>query len=250
MKVYIIIPAYNEETMISKVIADIKQTISLSNIIVIDDGSQDQTAKIAKQAGAQVLRHIINRGQGAALMTGTDYALRQGAEIIVHFDADDQHQPLDIINLIKPIAEGKAEAVLGSRFLKSKVKNSSQKFIENYILLSRRIVLKLALMHQWFFSGLKVTDSHCGLRAFSRVAAQKIKITQDRMAHASEILDQIARHKLKFVEAPVNIKYTAYSLQKGQKSLAGSLRIVYDFLMGRILNSNLKSQISKPQLKT
>jgi xanthine dehydrogenase molybdopterin-binding subunit B len=97
-------------------------------------------------------------------------------------------------------------------------------------------IRKLALLHQWFFSGLKVTDNHCGLRALSRKAGQKIKITQDRMSHASEILDQIARHKLRYQEIYVAIKDTKYSLQKSQKGVTGSLKILYDFFVGRILN--------------
>lgn len=234
MKTFIIIPAYNEAQTIRQVIQDVQKFCS--NIIIVDDGSSDDTYNIARILGVKVLRHIVNRGQGAALQTGMEYALQEGADIIIHFDADGQHVPSDIINLIKPIEEGKAEVVLGSRFL---IFNQCQ-MTKCQILkmpLRKFITLKLALLHQWFFSGLKVTDSHCGLRAFSRQATQKIKITQDRMSHASEILDQIARHKLKFIEVPVSIKYTDYSLQKGQKSLAGSLRIVYDFLMNRVISN-------------
>ncbi|MFH1712853.1 MAG: glycosyltransferase family 2 protein [Candidatus Jacksonbacteria bacterium] len=239
MKIFIIIPAYNEAQTIRQVIQDVQKFCS--NIIVVDDGSSDDTYNSARTLGVKVLRHIINRGQGAALQTGIEYAFAQGADIIVTFDGDGQHMPSDIINLIKPIEEGKAEVVLGSRFLISNFKflisNQCQmtKCQIFKVPLQKIITLKLALLHQWFFSGLKVSDNHCGLRAFSRSAAQKIKITQDRMSHASEILDQIARYKLSYIEVPVSVRYTNYSLYKGQKSFFGSLRIIYDFLMGRVV---------------
>ena len=186
------------------------------------------------------MRHIVNRGQGAALQTGMEYALEEGADVIVHFDADGQHDPSNIAYLIEPILRNQAEVVLGSRFLNSKFQIPNSKQISNLksqIPIKKQIILKLAVLHQWFFSGLKVTDNHCGLRAFSRAAAERVKITQDRMSHASEILDQIARHKLKFIEVPVSVKYTDYSLQKGQKSFFGSLRIIYDFFMNRVISN-------------
>ncbi len=235
-KVFTIIPAYNEVHTIAQVITDVQKFCS--DIIIVDDGSSDDTYNIAQALGVKVLRHIVNRGQGAALQTGMECALQEGADVIVHFDADGQHDPSNIAYLIEPILRNQAEVVLGSRFLNSKFQIPNSKQISNLksqIPIKKQIILKLAVLHQWFFSGLKVTDNHCGLRAFSRAAAERVKITQDRMSHASEILDQIARHKLKFIEVPVSVKYTDYSLQKGQKSFFGSLRIIYDFLMGRVV---------------
>jgi len=248
MKIFVLIPAYNEAKKIYQVVSNVQKFCS--KVIVIDDGSFDQTFAKARQAGAVVLRHLVNRGQGAALQTGMEYALENQADIIVHFDADGQHRAEDIVPLIKPIKLARAEAVLGSRFLISNFKFLHQKrantsktyqpvadnqYQINKIPLTKRIVLKLALAHQWFFTGLKVTDSHCGLRAFSREAAKKIKINQNRMAHASEILEQIAEHHLKYQEVPVKIKYSKYSLKKGQKNFLGSLRILYDFFISRLL---------------
>lgn len=269
MRTYIIIPAYNEEQKIVEVIQGVQEMCS--SVIVVDDGSYDNTYEAARATGVLVLRHIVNRGQGAALQTGITYALAQGADIIVTFDADGQHDVDDIPRLIKPIQEGAVDVVLGSRFKMSNVKcqvsnpsltfdNSSvsqsideenvlrnshvqadkhinQKLVrENVrIPLLRRLVLKLGLVHQWFFTGLKVTDAHCGLRAFSRKAAETIVITQDRMAHASEIFERIAQHKLRYVEVPVHIHYTPYSIKKGQKNFSGSLRVLYDFFMGKVV---------------
>lgn len=225
MKVYIVVPAYNEEQKIVEVVKDVQKMCSA--VIVVDDGSDDRTYERAKEAGSTVLRHLVNRGQGAALQTGITYALREGAEIIVTFDADGQHDIGDIPELLKPIQDGVADVVLGSRFIELRITDK--------VPFLRKVILKLGLLHQWFFTGLKVSDASCGLRAFSRQAAEKVVITQARMAHATEILERIAEHKLRYTEVPVNVAYTAYSLKKGQKNLSGSLRVLYDFFMGRVV---------------
>ena len=180
------------------------------NIVVVDDCSQDRTGDIARAKGAHVLRHCINRGKGAAIRTGTAYALARGADIIVHFDADGQHHAFDIPKLVQPLLDGKADVVLGSRFLKESQTNAST---------MRKIVLHLGLYFTWFFSGIRLTDAHNGMRAFSSRAANAIVLTEDRMAYASELIDEIRRLKLKFCEVPVTISYTDYSRGKGQRSL-------------------------------
>lgn len=205
--IWIVIPAYNEAKALGKVIKDLKKH-SYGNILVIDDASIDQTAEVAKQNHVVVLRHMVNKGQGAALRWGIKEALKRGADIIITFDADGQMDPADINNLVKPIAEGKYEASLGSRFLK---KNTS-------IPWSRRMVLKLGSLVHYLLYGIKLSDSHNGFRALSKEAAKKIKITYDRMEHASEILEQIHTKKITFIEVPVNIRYTEYSLKKGQSA--------------------------------
>lgn len=205
---WVFIAAYNEEQKIASVIDDVK-TIT-PNVIVVDDCSADRTGKIAKDHGAIVLRHVINRGKGAAIRTGTQYALSHGAEIIIHFDADGQHHAFDIPALIKPISEGRADIVLGSRFLDESKTNASP---------VRRMVLRLGVYFTWFFSGIKLTDAHNGMRAFSRHAAQAIVLTEDRFAYASELIDEIRRNTLRFCEVPVTISYTDYSRAKGQRSL-------------------------------
>lgn len=221
MKITVVIPAYNEGQIIAKVISDVKGKVS--EVVVIDDGSKDNTFETAKNAGAIVARHFLNRGQGAALQTGIQLALNRGADIIVTFDADGQHLSEEISQLVQPLLLGEVDVVLGSRFLKT----------DNKIPQSRIVLLKLATLFTKLYTGLKITDSHNGLRAFSAVAAEKIQIRQDGMAHASEIIEEIKRHDFKYKEVGVTIKYTYYSINKGQK-LSNSFRIVWDLLLGRL----------------
>ena len=218
---YIIIPAYNEEKSIGNVIDSLKQH-NYNNIVVVDDGSKDNTYRIAKEKGVHALRHIINRGQGAALQTATDYALLQGANIIVHFDADGQHNPKQIINLIQPIINNEAQATLGSRFL------SKQKLPRD-----RKIILQGAKFIIRLMYGIKLTDVHNGFRAFSRDAIKKIKIKGDGMEHASEILEQIKKKNIKYKEVPVNIRYTEESLKKGQKN-SNSIKILLNMIYAKL----------------
>ncbi len=222
-KIFVVIPAYNETAKIAEVVMSVKEIIT--NIIVVDDASEDQTAEIAERAGADVLEHLINRGQGAALKTGIDYAVKCGADIIVTFDADGQHKAEEMMRLVDPVAKGEVDAVLGSRFLGNLPQNMP---------MTRRLILKGGIMFTRFFSRINITDTHNGFRALSKHAAQTIRIRQDRMAHASEILDEIAYHKLKFCEVPVTISYSKYSLQKGQSSL-NSIKIVFKFILGKIM---------------
>jgi glycosyltransferase involved in cell wall biosynthesis len=170
-----------------------------------------------------VLRHPVNLGQGAALQTGITYALRRGADLVVTFDADGQHRVADIPLLIGRLDEAGAEVCFGSRFLGQAVG----------IPRTRRLLLKAAVWFTYFTSGVKLTDAHNGLRLFTRAAAASLRIRQNRMAHASEIVEQVGRAGLPITEAPVTILYSAYSLQKGQR-LSNSLSIVGDLLMDRI----------------
>jgi len=222
MKIVAVIPAYNEEKNIERAVRSVKPHVS--EVVVIDDGSSDQTSEVSRAAGAYVLTHRINRGQGAALRTGTEFALKQlNADVIVHYDADCQHEAEEINDLVKPLMVGGADVVLGSRFLDKK----------SNIPLLRKLVLKGGIIFTRLTSGLRVTDTHNGFRALSREAAAKIQITQDRMAHASEILDEIAKHKLRYVEVPVTVKYSKASMEKGQSSL-NSFRIVWEYLTGKL----------------
>ncbi|TSC56200.1 MAG: family 2 glycosyl transferase [Parcubacteria group bacterium Gr01-1014_18] len=207
MKIFVVIPAYNEETRIRTVIASL---LSFPyEIVVVNDGSKDRTlAELQGLGGVHVLSHSINRGQGAALSTGTVYALRNGADIIVHFDADGQHQGHEIREMVDLLFRGNQDIVLGSRFLGKKANMP----------LHRKIVLKAGLIFIYFVSGLKLTDSQNGFRVMTREAAHKITITQDRMGHANEIMDEIGSHHLKYAEAPIEVIYDEYSLRKGQSS--------------------------------
>jgi glycosyltransferase involved in cell wall biosynthesis len=223
-KVFIVIAAYNEEYSVPKVIKEL-QNAGYKNVIVVDDGSKDKTYKAALNAGATVLQHIVNRGQGAALKTGIDYALEHGADIIVTFDADGQHRVEDISAMLKPVKSGKYDVTFGSRFLK---KDSGVPFV-------RRVLLKTGIIIVWLFYGVKMTDAHNGFRAISRNAAEKIKITSDRMAHASEIVEEVHRNKLKYNEVPVVIRYTEETLKKGHGSFAEGCRILYNMIMKKFL---------------
>jgi len=187
--------------------------------VVVDDGSTDSTAEAVRKTGAHLVSHRVNRGQGAALETGIRYALEEGADIMVTFDADGQHDPDDIETVLRPIAEGKAEVVFGSRFLHP----------DSSVPLLRRALLKGGAWLTRRMTGLSVSDTHHGLRAFSRTAASKIHFELERMAHASEIFEIIAREKLLYAEVPARVRYTAYSLKKGQ-SLFDALKILGSLL--------------------
>lgn len=222
MSVWIVIAAFNEEHSIAKVVQGLVKA-GYRNVVVVDDGSSDRTSEKAKKHTKHVLRHVINRGQGASLKTGIDYALTQKADIIVTFDADGQHRVEDISAMLRPIKKGKADVALGSRFLEG---GSNVPFI-------RRIILKGGVLLVWLLYGIKLTDVHNGFRALSRKAAEKIDITMDRMEHASEILSEIKKKKLRYVEVPVVIRYTEYSREHGQSSW-NAIRIFYKMVMHKL----------------
>jgi glycosyltransferase involved in cell wall biosynthesis len=203
-QVYVIIPAYNEARVIFRVVSEVMR--ASYSVVVIDDGSSDATAEQARAAGATIIRHPFNLGQGAALQTGIDYALAQAADCIVTFDADGQHRVSDISRLIDALVRERADFVLGSRFL-GQAPNLPP---------LRRLVLHAATAFTRLTTGLQLTDTHNGLRAMTRRGASVIKLRQNRMAHASEYLAQIAHSGLRYVEEPVTIEYSAYSLAKGQ----------------------------------
>lgn len=221
--VFVVIAAYREAQVISEVVNGLRER--WPNVVVVDDGSDDATAELAGEAGAFVLRHVINRGQGAALQTGIAYALRCGAEVVVTFDADGQHPSTAIDDLLAPIASGVAEVALGSRFL-----GHSQR-----IPWMRRCLIRAAVLFTRLSTGARVTDAHNGLRAFSRSAAATLNLRLDRMAHASEIIDQVLRAQLPYVEVPVAIEYTAYSRAKGQAGTA-AFRILWDYMLSKVVS--------------
>lgn len=221
-KIWTVIAAYNEGSKIAEVVAELRTR--LPHVVVVDDGSADATSDNALGAGAIVLRHGVNRGQGAALQTGISYALGQGAEIVVTYDADGQHRMSDIPEMVRPILAGEADICLGSRFLEH----------AGQVPWRRRVVLRLGRWFTVITSGMRLSDTHNGFRALSRRAAQQIDIRLDRMAHASEIIDQIRRTGLVYREVSVQIRYTDYSRQKGQRSSA-AFKIALDYLVQRLL---------------
>jgi len=222
MHVWIVIGAYNEAHSIGSVMKELVKA-GYKNVVVVDDGSDDTTAKIARQYTKHVLQHKINRGQGAALKTGIDYALSQDADVIVTFDADGQHRVEDIPRVIEPVKRGEVDVSLGSRFLS---KGTEIPFF-------RKLVLKTGIIIVWMFYGIRLTDVHNGFRAFSSHAAEQIDISMDQMEHASEILSEIKKNHLRFVEVPVIIKYTEYSKQHGQSSF-NAIKIFYRMLLHKL----------------
>jgi len=213
---WLVVAAMNEEAVIGGVVSEcVREGWS---VVVIDDGSRDQTAVRAKHAGAVVVKHPINLGQGAALQTGIDYALRRGAKNIVTFDADGQMRCEDIPALVAAL--DKADIALGSRFLGKEVEGATK---------SRMMLLKSAVVMSNRLSGLKLTDAHCGFRAFRASVAPKLRITQDRMAHASELLRKIKTSGLRVVEVPVTIRYSEHSMRKGQHGFQAVRILFYYF---------------------
>lgn len=221
MKIVAVIPAYNEEDRVVSAINDAVRFVDA--VVVVDDCSADRTAERVRSVGAFLVRHSVNRGQGAALQTGTDFALRfLYPDVLVHFDADGQMAGEDIPRLVQPILENQADVVLGSRFLGSAVS----------IPWTRRLLLKAGILFTFLVSGLWLSDTHNGFRVLKAETARRLRITLNRMAHASEIIDLIAAQKCRVVEVPVTIRYTTSTLEKGQRSL-GSLRVILDVVKGQ-----------------
>ena len=217
-RTWFVVPLFNEGAVIGDVIRALRERYPL--VVCVDDGSADDSARIAAEAGAAVVRHPFNLGQGAALKTGIDYALRDpGMAQVVTFDADGQHQVDDAAAMIA-LREGEGvDVVLGSRFLDGRTRPG----------LVKRAVLRGAVWYSNITSGGRLTDAHNGPRVLGREACGRITIEQNRMAHASEIVEEIGRHELTVREHPVHILYTDYSRSKGQ-SVLNSVNIVIDML--------------------
>jgi glycosyltransferase involved in cell wall biosynthesis len=210
---------YNEASVVGDVIRHVKTEFPY--VVCVDDGSTDGSQDVARAAGAVVVQHPINLGQGAALQTGISYALEDPSMTsLVTFDADGQHRLEDAVAMVARIDSGEADIVLGSRFLDSRTKLAPMK----------RLVLKTAALQSRMSTGMNLTDAHNGLRAISREVASKINLTQNRMAHASELVNQIAEIKPRWVEHPVEIIYTDYSKAKGQ-SLLNSVNILAELFL-------------------
>jgi glycosyltransferase involved in cell wall biosynthesis len=221
---FVIVPAYNEGRALAATLAGLAPYRYA--VVVVDDGSRDDTAEVAAEFPVHLVRHPINLGQGAALQTGMTYALNRGAKFIVHFDADGQHNPAEIANLLEPLLRNEVDVVLGSRFLRREDRQAVPR--------GRRWVLRTAVYVNWLLTGVKLTDAHNGFRAMTRRAAEAIHLDEDGFAHASEIVDQIRRRKLRYVEHPTGIRYTDYSKAKGQ-SFWNGFNVVFDLLAGRLV---------------
>ncbi|GAA2108350.1 MULTISPECIES: glycosyltransferase family 2 protein [Kocuria] len=209
-RAWIVMPVYNEGQVVGEVLENLRKTFP--HVVCIDDGSSDDSARICREAGAVVVSHPINLGQGAALQTGFEYALQDpDMDCVVTFDSDGQHRVVDAYDMVQRIRSGEADVVLGSRFLDDRTQVSKLK----------RLVLRTAAFVSKFTSGMDLSDAHNGLRAINRKTLQQIDLKQNRMAHASEIVNQFAEIKPHWVEHPVEIIYTDYSKGKGQSLLNG-----------------------------
>lgn len=221
MTTWVVMPAYNEAAVIGDTIASVKPYFE--NIIVVDDCSSDDTLSEALSAGATVCSHPLNLGQGAAIQTGIEFALTQGADAIVTFDSDGQHLARDAISMVDLLKRSKVDVVLASRFL-GRTEGMTK---------ARGRLLKAATLYTKLHTGLSLTDTHNGLRVLNKKAASTIRLRQNRMAHASEILKIIAENSLQYVEHPVTIRYSEYSKAKGQRT-SGAIAVLADLFLRRL----------------
>lgn len=223
-KIFVVIPAFNEGSVIESVINEVRLA-EYENIIVVDDGSADNTQEnAAKLIGKYALRHKINRGKGAATKTGIEAAKLLGADIIVTLDGDGQHDPKDIKALVEPIINNEFDVILGTRLLNPKGM-PWYKIIANYV----------GNFFTWFLFGLWVTDSQSGFRAYSRHAAEVINTKADRYEYDSEIIREIYIYKLKFKEVPIAVRYTEYSMGKVNKQgLINGFKTLYKMVWNLI----------------
>ncbi|MBM5789754.1 glycosyltransferase family 2 protein [Candidatus Parcubacteria bacterium] len=212
MKTIAVIPAYNEASTLAGVLESTRGFVD--GCVVVDDGSTDRTAEIARAQGAVVVCHATNRGLGAAIGTGFEKARRLGADVVVTLDADGQHDPSQIPALLAAIEKG-ADVVIGSRMLE-------RSGMPWYRVLANTLgnIATLVLFGAW------VSDSQSGFRAFSAYALGQIEIVTNRMEVSSELIAEAKRHRLVLVEVPVKAIYTDYSLSKGQNALVGLKTLV------------------------
>lgn len=217
--IFVVIPAYNEEKRIGQVLKDL--SVFPYKIVVVDDASSDDTYNIACSYNIDVLRHKVNRDQGAALQTGNDYAISQGADVIVHFDADGQFLVKEIKDIIRPIVEEDYDIVFGSRFLDKK---SELPFLKE------KLIFPLARIFNRVVLGVSLSDPQSGFRAMTRGAAEKIIIEQDGKAHCSEIMAKAYQYKLKIKEVPMTVIYHEFG-----QGMSGGFRILKDLLFSKII---------------
>lgn len=221
-RVAVVVPMYNEEAVIAAVVTELRTSFPV--VVCVDDGSSDASRALASAAGARVVPHPVNLGQGAALETGIRYARTVlDVDHVVTFDADGQHRVADAVAMVDLARRTGVEVVLGSRFLGTDVHASS----------ARRVLLRAAALFSRLTTGLRVTDAHNGLRVLHRDAADKVRLRMHGMSHASEFLVLAARHELTYLEHPVTVEYTAYSRGKGQRGY-NALNIVFDLMVDRL----------------
>ncbi|KKU92418.1 MAG: Bifunctional phosphatase/dolichol-phosphate glucosyltransferase [Microgenomates group bacterium GW2011_GWA1_48_10] len=203
-KILVVIPAFNEQATLLSVLSDVLKNIP-ADVLVVNDGSSDSTKDIALKNNVFVVSHVANRGLGAALGTGFEFARKRDYDILVTFDADGQHTSKDALKLIRTIDKGRADVAIGSRLL-----------TKTAMPLDRKVLNYLSDLLTYIFYGVWTTDSQSGLRAFNKEAISEIKIMTDRMEVSSEFFREIKRNHLTFKEVAIQAIYTDYSLSKGQ----------------------------------
>jgi glycosyltransferase involved in cell wall biosynthesis len=217
-RTWVVVPMYNEGRVIGSVVDGLKN--SFSHIVCVDDGSTDDSVAVARAAGASVVIHPINLGQGASLQTGFEFALRDPEMTeVVTFDADGQHQVSDATAMVTRLHDEALDIVIGSRFLDERTSMGTAK----------RVVLRAAAAYTRASTGMALTDAHNGLRVISRDLLSRIRLEQNRMAHASELVDQISSCRARWAEFPTHIVYTEYSKKKGQ-SLLNAVNILVEIV--------------------
>ncbi len=222
--VWLVIPAFNEASVIADVIADVRSVFD--HVVCVDDGSKDGTGDVALRAGAHLVRHPVNLGQGAAIQTGIEYARRQpGAQVFATFDADGQHRLKDVVAMIDRLSTEDVDLVVGTRFAEPSASKPP---------LVKRVILRVAAALSPSSRQLGLTDAHNGLRVFNKTVADQINITMSGMSHASEFIALAVENRWRVAEEPVEILYTDYSKSKGQPLLNG-VNIIFDGLLrGRL----------------
>jgi glycosyltransferase involved in cell wall biosynthesis len=218
-QVWLVVPLFNEGPVIGDVVRSARTVFP--HVVCVDDGSSDDSADEAARAGAVVVRHPVNLGQGAALQTGFEYALSDPAmRWVVTFDADGQHQVADVLAMLEKAQAEDLDVVFGSRFLDDRTDAG----------LAKRLVLRAAVAYTNLTTKTRLTDAHNGLRVISRDVVARLDITQNRMAHASELVAQIGAMKVRYGESPTHILYTDYSRAKGQ-SLWNAVNILVELIL-------------------
>mgnify|MGYP000963289202 CR=1 FL=1 len=221
MKIAAVIPAYNESDRIEAVVV---RTLPLVDaVIVVNDGSSDATAAVAKKAGAFVLTHVQNCGAGAATMTGLTAARMLGYDMAVTIDADGQHDVSDIPLLIRELNEKRADLCIGNRFGR-----------KNSIPLVRRCANAIGNCLTFMVTGLWLPDTQCGFKVFGPRALQEIHLTMSGFEFCTEIIREAAQYRWKVISVPTKVVYSEYTLAKGQ-SFANGLRTAAKILLRSFL---------------
>ena len=223
--VLVVVPCFNEGAVVRETVEEL--LAEGVRVVVVDDGSERPAADSCGDLPIDLVRHGVNLGQGAALQTGVEFALWAGAQYIIHFDADGQHDPGAIAGMVAQLRSGDVDVVLGSRFLDA----AHAREVPG----GKRWVLRGGILVSWLFSGLWLTDTHNGLRGFTREAAGRVRMTEDGFGHATEILGEIRRAGLRYREMPTLVRYTDYSRAKGQP-VSNSVNLLIDLLLRKIIS--------------